>query len=101
MMKRADEAGVKTLILPAIDASTHQKMVEIADAFPACIPMIGLHPCSVKGDYTSELDQVSHWLEKRKFIAIGEIGLDFYWDKTFISQQYEAFHSQIVLALAR
>jgi len=57
--------------------------------------MMGLHPCSVKENYKEELSFVSGWLQKRKFAAIGEIGLDFYWDKTYSTQQYECFHQQI------
>ena len=61
--------------------------------------MMGLHPCYVKDTYVSELQLVEEWLGKRKFAAVGEIGLDFYWDKTFVPQQYEAFRKQIELAL--
>jgi TatD DNase family protein len=64
-----------------------------------CFPMMGLHPCSVQGNYKEELSLVNQWLSKRTFVAIGEIGLDFYWDKTFIEQQYQAFNYQMELAL--
>ena len=60
---------------------------------------MGLHPCSVKENYKEELSIIEDWLSRRKFAAIGEIGLDFYWDKTFSDQQYEAFTHQINLAL--
>jgi TatD DNase family protein len=101
MVERARQAGVKRLILPAIDGSTHEKMIRVEGSFPGCYAMMGLHPCSVKEDFGAELDQVETWLEKRHFVAIGEIGLDFYWDKTFEKQQYEAFHHQVDLALTR
>ena len=61
--------------------------------------MMGLHPCSVKENYWDELRIVKEWLSKRKFAAVGEIGLDFYWDQTFIAQQYEAFRMQIEFSL--
>jgi TatD DNase family protein len=99
MIERAKVAGVPTMLLPAIDSSTHEAMLQTENDFPGCCAMMGLHPCSVNTDYEKELDVISDYLQKRKFIAIGEIGLDFYWDKTFTDQQYAAFHQQIVLAL--
>ena len=101
MMKRAEEAGVGLMILPAIDSATHEKMLELEARFPVCRAMIGLHPCSVTQDFEHELDLIGQYLEKRSFLAIGEIGLDFYWDKTFVREQYKAFHHQIMLALDR
>ncbi|MGZ5286960.1 MAG: TatD family hydrolase [Flavisolibacter sp.] len=98
-MERAREAGVQAFYLPAIDSSTHEKMLEVEAEFDGCKAMMGLHPCSVTPDYLKEITQVKDYLAKRKFIAIGEIGLDFYWDKTFVQQQYEAFHMQCRLAL--
>jgi TatD DNase family protein len=64
-----------------------------------CFAMMGLHPCSVKEDYKEELKKVERWLHKRSFAAVGEIGLDFYWDKTFVTQQHEAFQMQMQWAL--
>jgi TatD DNase family protein len=98
MMKRTREAGVELSILPAIDSSTHKKMLDLEAAYKQCHSMIGLHPCSVNQDYEKEISIVNEYLQKREFIAIGEIGLDFYWDKTFTEQQYNAFHKQIKLA---
>ena len=99
VMRRATEAGVQQFLLPAIDASTHETMLSIEAAYPECRAMIGLHPCSVNGNYLKEVSIIKNYLSKRKFIAIGEIGLDFYWDKTFSEQQFEAFHMQIAIAL--
>jgi TatD DNase family protein len=99
MMQRAKEANVRMSIMPAIDSSTHQTMLNVESAYENCYAMIGLHPCSVNQDYEKELDIVHMHLAQRKFIAIGEIGLDFYWDKTFSEQQYQAFHQQIKIAL--
>ena len=94
----AKEAGVVAIYLPAIDSSTHHKMLQTEVQYPICNSMMGLHPCSVKEDYAKEIEVVKNYLKQRDFIAIGEIGLDFYWDKTFLQQQYDAFHQQIEFA---
>jgi TatD DNase family protein len=99
MMQRAKEANVKISILPAIDSSTHKTMLDVESTYENCYAMIGLHPCSVNQDYENEVDIIEAYLKQRSFIAIGEIGLDFYWDKTFREQQYLAFHKQIEIAL--
>jgi TatD DNase family protein len=98
MMVRAKAAGVASMLLPAIDSSTHEKMLEVAKKH-GCLPMMGLHPCSVTADYAAEIAIIKQYLHAQPFVAIGEIGLDFYWDKTFVQQQYEAFHAQIGLAM--
>ncbi|MES2882418.1 MAG: TatD family hydrolase [Bacteroidota bacterium] len=98
-ISRATTEGVISLYMPAVDASTHQKMLEVEHQFPACVAMMGVHPCSVKTDFEKEIQVAESYLRERKFIAIGEIGLDFYWDKTFTKEQYQAFHYQIQLAL--
>ena len=94
--------GIDTIIMPAIDSDTLESMLELEAAYPNnCIAMMGLHPCSVKDNVQQELDIVEAQLKKRKFIAIGEIGLDYYWDKTFIQQQIEAFTIQMQWALEK
>ena len=98
-INNAKTAGIEKILMPAIDASTHDAMLATEEKYASCVAMMGLHPCSVTADYKKELETVERHLEKRKFIAIGEIGLDFYWDKTFTEQQYAAFHYQISLAL--
>jgi TatD DNase family protein len=98
MLQRAKEANVEITVMPAIDSTTHEAMFTVESTYENCYSMIGLHPCSVNQDYPKELDIVKQYLGKRKFLAIGEIGLDFYWDKTFTTQQYEAFHQQIEIA---
>lgn len=95
----AMNAGINKILMPAIDSTTHQSMLQLEDNNDMCLSMIGLHPCSVKEDFEKELAIVEEHLSKRKFIAIGEIGLDFYWDKTFTQQQYDAFKKQIELAI--
>ena len=101
VMQRALEAGVKKFYLPAIDSNTTLAMLKLEDLYPGtCICMAGLHPCSVKENFEQELDLIYDMVSKRKFAAIGEIGLDFYWDKTFSKEQYEAFNRQISLAVS-
>jgi TatD DNase family protein len=100
VIKRAVIEGADKFYLPAIDSTTHEQMIKLEENYPGkCIAMMGLHPCSVKENYAEELHIVEDWLAKRKFAAVGEIGLDFYWDKTFIQQQYDAFRKQIELSL--
>lgn len=100
VIARAEAEGVQQFYLPAIDSETHQAMIDLEARFPGkCIAMMGLHPCSVREDYKKELATVEEWLGKRQFAAVGEIGLDYYWDRSWDPQQAEAFHRQIELAL--
>lgn len=100
VFQRAEKEGIGLILMPAIDLSTHQQMLDLEYQQPGmCRAMMGLHPCSVKANFMEELGMVETFLENRQFAAVGEIGLDFYWDKTFTSQQYEAFHRQIEWAL--
>lgn len=99
MLQRAKDKGVKAFYLPGIDSSVIDAMLSMETTWPECFPMMGLHPCSVKDNYKEELTIVEEWLSKRSFAAVGEIGLDFYWDKTFVDQQYEAFRQQMNLSL--
>lgn len=100
-INRAIQAGVHKLYMPNCDSSTIEGMMGIAQRFPEnCFPMMGLHPCYVKENYIDELAVVEEQLTKHKFSAIGEIGLDFYWDKTFAHEQKLAFEQQIDWALA-
>lgn len=100
VLQRAEKEGIGLILMPAIDESTHQQMLELEHQQPGmCRAMMGLHPCSVKENFKEELKVAETFLESRQFVAVGEIGLDFYWDKTFTTQQYEAFHRQIEWAL--
>lgn len=100
VIKRAKNEGVEKFYLPSIDSSETENVFVLEKKYPDnCFAMMGLHPCSVKENYKEELNLVYAWLQKRKFSAVGEIGLDFYWDKTFTDQQYESFHQQIKWAL--
>jgi len=92
--------GVSSIYLPAINSETHNAMIALSNHFPSyCKPMIGLHPCYVKSDYKNELKIVDDYLSRFQFSGIGECGLDFYWDKTFVKEQYIALEYQIQLAI--
>src|SRR5690349_19840202 len=95
VIEAAAKEGVSAILLPAIDSSTHGAMLQAEKDFSGCRAMIGLHHCSVKEEYERELDIVNYILKQGSFVAIGEIGLDFYWDKTYVQQQYDAFHRQV------
>jgi TatD DNase family protein len=99
-IQRAEKEGVEKFYLPAVDSGSFEDLLALEEQYPGkCIGMAGLHPCSVKEDYVSELKLVEEWLGRRPWVAVGEIGLDFYWDRTFEQQQYEAFHRQTEWAL--
>ena len=100
IMKNAMDNGIDTIIMPAIDSTTLEAMLEVEKTYPEnCMAMMGLHPCSVKEIVKEELAIIEAQLQKRKFIAIGEIGLDYYWDKTFTTEQMLAFKIQMQWAL--
>jgi len=96
---KAKDVGVNRVIMPAIDSTTHQLMLQVEQEFDNCRAMMGVHPCSVNEMYERELAIVKEYLTQRSFTAIGEIGLDFYWDKSFMEQQYDAFERQCQWAL--
>ena len=101
MISRALDAGIDRLFLPAIDSTSHEKMSEVVAAFPSvCFPMMGLHPTSVDENFQQELEVVSAYLERpdMKFYAVGEIGVDLYWDKTHETEQLEVFRVQLQMA---
>lgn len=102
VIARAVDAGVSHICLPNIDASSIEAMLQVCADYPTlCYPMIGLHPTSVKEDYRQELEEVHRWLSEpnHPFIAIGEVGLDLYWDRTYQKEQIEAFRQQIEWAI--
>ncbi len=99
LIQRAIEVGVSRFFIPSIDSNYTQKMYDLETQFPENIfLMMGLHPTYVKENYLEELAHVETELSKKKFYAIGEIGIDLFWDKTFLKQQQEAFKHQIQLA---
>jgi TatD DNase family protein len=96
MIQRAKDAGVSRFFIPAIDSSYTESMFALEKENPNDVfLMMGLHPTSVKENYLEELAHVKNWIDKRIFYAIGEIGIDLYWDKSFLVQQQEAFRTQI------
>ncbi len=100
VIKNAISTGIEKILMPAIDSASLESMLKVEQQFPNhCIAMMGLHPCYVKENYKEELALVETWLAKRKFIAIGEIGLDYYWDKTFAKEQQLVFETQMQWAL--
>ncbi len=102
VIERAKENGVQKILLPNIDADSISKMHQLVTAYPDyCVPMMGLHPTSVTENYPKELALCKEWLLKPdyKYCAIGEIGIDLYWDKTHKKEQQQAFRTQIEWAL--
>ena len=99
MLEKAFSAGILEIWMPNCNSETIEGMMALATQYPKqCLPMMGLHPCYVKENFEQELYIVEDWLNKYKFIAIGEIGMDLYWDKTFMKQQEQAFLTQCQLA---
>ena len=93
---RAIQAGVSRLLMPNIDSRSVASMLAVAEDYPEiCIPMMALHPTSVKADYNQELEATAARLEKERFVAIGETGIDLYWDTTFIAEQKESLARHI------
>lgn len=99
VIKRATANNITRFFLPNIDSSSVNNLLNLQNKFPdKCFPMMGLHPCSVKENFEEELKVIINCLQKEKFYAIGEIGIDLYWDKIFIEEQKEAFRRQINLS---
>ncbi len=99
-IQRAIQAGVDRICLPNCDLSTIEPMMSLTKQWPEnCFAMMGLHPCYVKDNFMEELKAMEQWLSGTKFAAIGEIGLDYYWDTTFVAEQKTAFRHQVAWAL--
>ncbi len=102
LMQRASDAKVEQMILPNIDLASYPRMLELVKRYPERLfPTLGLHPTDVKEDYQTVLSTMEAELGKEPFVAIGEIGLDYYWDTSFKAEQIEAFHKQISWAKAQ
>lgn len=100
LIKRAMSNNIKRFYLPNIDSESIGIMHDLEEKYPEnCFAMMGLHPCSVKANVEDELKLVEAWLNKRTYVAVGEIGIDLYWDKTFLKEQQYAFKKQVQWAL--
>ena len=100
LIDKALKNNIKKFYLPNVDSNSIEAMLQLETNYPEnCFPLMGLHPCSVNETVEQELKIVHNWLKQRKFVGIGEIGIDLYWDKTFIEQQKNAFTQQINWAL--
>lgn len=96
VVKRALEQGIDRILLPNIDLESIEPMLKTEAAYPeVCRSMMGLHPCYVDGNVEQTLEIIRGWFEKHNFIAVGEIGIDLYWDKTFRAEQEMAFVTQL------
>ena len=96
----AKEAGVTKIVLPNVDAQSLPRMLELEAQYPDyCYAAVGLHPESVKENFQIELDIIREELERRKYLAVGEIGIDLYWDKTYQTEQIRAFQTQVEWAI--
>jgi len=99
-VERAVNNGVSKMLMPNIDIHSYIKMLNTESRYKGiCHSMTGLHPTSVKADYLSQLDEIEGLFNKHKFIAIGEIGIDLYWDKSFIAEQVIALRRQVAFAI--
>ncbi len=99
LMQRCNENSIRRLFLPNVDVSSIPLVFSLTESFPdICFPMLGLHPCSVKSGWEDELNSIKEVAHQHKIIAIGEIGIDLYWDKTTLPQQIQAFKTQIAWA---
>jgi TatD DNase family protein len=96
LVQRCIDNDINRLFLPNVDAESVPLVYDLVKAYPdLCYPMLGLHPCSVKADWEQELATIKAAHQQNKIYAIGEIGIDLYWDKTFLTEQVEAFRQQI------
>jgi TatD DNase family protein len=99
-IKQIIDSGIKEVWLPNCDVDTLELLLKLSTSYPnICKPMIGLHPTYVKSDYLDQLTTLKSYLDKSKFLAIGEIGLDYYWDVTYRNEQIDAFKTQCQWAL--
>lgn len=96
MIRRALDSGVIRFVLPHVDSNTTEGLLELARKYPGqCLPLMGLHPTSVNAEFENELKHAEYLLNSGRFYGIGEIGIDLYWDQSFLLQQQEAFHIQL------
>ena len=96
LVKAAKKSGIDTLLLPNVDITTVEPMLKVCETYPDfAYPMMGLHPTSVDKNYKTSLKTIESYLDKHKYYGIGEIGIDLYWDKSFLKEQKEVFEEQL------
>jgi TatD DNase family protein len=96
MIQRAFQQGVDKIFLPNIDKGSIEGMHKLIEKFPnQCFAMMGIHPCDIQKDWESQLSSIQSYFDPKKHVAIGEIGIDLYWDKSLQKEQTEAFKAQI------
>ncbi|MFO7823830.1 MAG: TatD family hydrolase [Cyclobacterium sp.] len=99
VIQNAIEAGIEKIFMPNIDLESIEGMLAVERDFPGvCYPMLGLHPCDVGEDFEAQLAQIESWWNKHAFCAVGETGIDLYWDKTYFEQQQESLRRHITWA---
>jgi TatD DNase family protein len=98
IVQRSNENNVNQIFMPNVDAQSIEGMLEVESKYDHCHSMMGLHPCSVKEDYKTELQLIDKWFAERPFVGVGETGIDLYWDKTFYEEQKISFNYQIDLS---
>ncbi len=102
VIQRAYDNDIKKIVMPNIDSGSVKRLFDLSESYPhLCFPLLGLHPTSVSEDYNEELQAVEYWMDKRNFYGIGEIGIDLYWDRTYLKQQQDAFRYQVQLAKSK
>ena len=96
VIEKARSEGINKLLLPNIDVGSIRPMLDLCDKYPEiCFPMMGLHPTSVDASYLNNLQEIKKHFQLRNYIAVGEIGIDLYWDKTFLKEQKYVFEEQL------
>src|SRR5574344_373688 len=100
-VQRAKENGITKILLPNIDDDSMEEVLSLCNSYDCFYPMIGLHPTELKADYEKQLSKIESYFETTKFYAIGEVGLDFYWDKSNMEAQIKVFERQILWAINR
>lgn len=102
VMQRARDVGVERILMPNIDSSSIESMLKLEEDYSGyCIPMMGLHPCSVGADLEKEMEIVREWFDRRDFIAVGELGLDLHWDQSTLQDQIKALEEQFEIAIEK
>lgn len=91
IIKRSVQNNIEYIYMPNVDIASITPMLSVAEKYKMCIPMMGLHPCSVEQNFEKNLEEIEKWLSKREFAGIGEIGIDMYWEKKWIEEQKQAF----------